>query len=295
MRLRLTLDITRRLYNALLQQRRDAYRLRRKTLTAKEQYAELTATRADDPQLRAVYRESLDAVLRRLDLAFAAFFRRIKAGEKAGYPRFKPALRWQQLQFPHGDRALKFNEEQTRVYVPGVGALRLRKGRRVPVFKRAWLVCKNGRWYACFECERGQQFGPHRQRIVGIDRGVHVLAATSDGRLIANPRPLQRHRRRVERLQRTVARRKRGGRGRRKAVTLLARAHERVANARRDSAHKIARRLVESADIVAIEKLNTRAMTRSAKGTIEQPAATCRRRLPSLERCSMRDLVYCNR
>jgi putative transposase len=99
------LDVTRDLYNALLQQRREAYRLRKITVTAKMQYAEITALRAEDGRLRAVYREAEDAVLHRLDLAMAAFFRRYKRGETAGYPRFKSWRRWQQLEFPHGDRA----------------------------------------------------------------------------------------------------------------------------------------------------------------------------------------------
>ena len=90
------LDVTRDLYNALLQQRRDAYRLRRVTLTPKMQYAEVTALRAEDGRLRAVYREAEDAVLHRLDLAMAAVFRRCKRGEIPGFPRFKGRRRWQQ-------------------------------------------------------------------------------------------------------------------------------------------------------------------------------------------------------
>lgn len=68
------------------------------------------------------------------------------SGEAPGFPRFKPAARWHQLQFPHGGRALRFDPEQRRVSVPGVGAVRLRKGRTVPEeFGRAWIVERNGR------------------------------------------------------------------------------------------------------------------------------------------------------
>jgi putative transposase len=91
--LTVTLDVTRELYNALLQQRRDAYRLHKARVTAKMQYAEITALRAEDERLRAVYRETEDAVLHRLDLAMAAVSRRCKRGEKAGYPRFKSRRR----------------------------------------------------------------------------------------------------------------------------------------------------------------------------------------------------------
>ncbi len=89
------LDVSRQLYNALLQQRRDAYRRNKTRVTSRMQYAELTALRAEDARVAAVYRECQDAVVHRLDLAMEAFFRRCKRGESAGYPRFKPRARWQ--------------------------------------------------------------------------------------------------------------------------------------------------------------------------------------------------------
>src|SRR5579864_6970828 len=113
-RLGFMLVVTRELYNALLDERRYAWTARRLRVTSKMQYAELTALRAEDARIAAVYRECQDAVLHRLDLAFAAFFRRVKNGEAPGYPRFKPASRWHQLEFPHGDRALKLDERQSR-------------------------------------------------------------------------------------------------------------------------------------------------------------------------------------
>ena len=79
------LKTTRELYNALLQQRRDSWTTRRRPFPGKRQYAELTELRAAEPRFAAVYRECEDAVLHRLDPAFAAFFRRLKAGEEAGY------------------------------------------------------------------------------------------------------------------------------------------------------------------------------------------------------------------
>jgi putative transposase len=183
------LRVTRELYNALLQQRRDAWTTRRVTLQTCEQYRQLTELRAEEPRFAAVYRETEDAVLHRLDLAFAAFFRRLKHGESPGYPRFKPAARWNQLEFPHGDRALKLDRAQQRVDIPGVGSVRLRKGRIVPEFGRAFIVTKNGRWYAVFEAHREIASLPKSGESVGIDRGIHVLAALSDGTLIKNVRP----------------------------------------------------------------------------------------------------------
>jgi len=199
------LDVTRDLYNALLQQRRDAYRLRKIKVTAKMRYAEITALRAEDARLRAVYREAEDAVLHRLDLAMTAFFRRCKRGETAGFPRFKSRRRWKQLEFPHGDRALRLDQAQQRVNVPGVGSVKLRKGRQVPAtYGRAWVVGKNGRWYACFECERAVRPLPETNEVIGVDPGVHVLAALSDGRLIANAAVGEKRKAKTVRLQREL-------------------------------------------------------------------------------------------
>ncbi len=281
------LDVTRDLYNALLQQRRDAYRLRKITVTAKMQYAEITALRAEDGRLRGVYREAEDAVLHRLDLAMTAFFRRCKRAETAGYPRFKSWRRWQQLEFQHGGRALRFDQEQQRVSVPGVGAVKLRKGRQVPAtYGRAWVARKNNRWYACFECERAVRPLPATNEVIGVDRGVHVLAALSDGRLIANAAVGEKRKAKIARMQRELealtvrddARRVINGRehSRIKARERLSRAREREANARRDYAHKVARRLVDGADVIALEKLSLRTMTRSAKGTVDRPARNVR-------------------
>ena len=281
-RLRFMLDVTRQLYNALLDERRYAWTARRIVVTTQQQYKEITELRAEDQRIRAVYRECQDAVLHRLDLAFAAFFRRIRSGETPGYPRFKPASRWKQLEFLHGNRALKLlGENQDRLTVPGVGTMRVRKGRPVPAFGRAFVVVKNGRWYATFECSREPQPLPKTGKIIGVDRGVYVLAATSEGELIRNGRFQQRRARITTRLQRELeALTKRDERKRCvnrddpkriAAVRRLARAREREANCRLDALHKKALKLIRSADVIGLEKLDLRAMTRSARGTVEAP------------------------
>jgi putative transposase len=130
----------------LLEQRRDAFRKCGVSLSAKQQYKEITALRKVDNRVRGVYRECLDAALHRLELAYRAFYRRVKQGKTPGFPRFKNFRRWDQLEFPHGNRALLFAAEQSRVRFPGIGWVKNRKGRRVPAYGRAWVVRKNGRW-----------------------------------------------------------------------------------------------------------------------------------------------------
>jgi putative transposase len=143
-------------------------------------------------------------VLHRLDLAFAAFFRRLRHGETPGYPRYRAAARWRQLEFPHGDRALRLNARQDRVRIPMIGTVRLRKGREIPQYGRAFVVERNGRWYAVFECERDPLPLEPTGRAVGLDRGIRALVATSDGELIENPRHAESRRRIVELHQRAL-------------------------------------------------------------------------------------------
>lgn len=280
------LRTTRELYNALLQQRRDAWTTRRVAIGSREQYRQITELRAADARFSTVYRQCEDAVLHRLDLAFAAFFRRLKVGEAPGYPRFKPAARWNQLEFSHDDRALAFDPAQQRVRVPGVGSVRLRKGRTVPEFGRAFVVTKNGRWYAVFEAHRVPTPLVSSGRSVGIDRGIRVLAALSDGTTIENVRAGSKRAARIERHQRALdAVTVKDARGRPlnrrdpvrlAAVRRVARAKEREANARRDWLHKVSRHIVQRFDRIGLEKLRLRSMTRSAKGTPATPGTNVR-------------------
>ncbi len=271
---------TRELYNAMLEQRREYWRRGRRRVT--DQYRQITELRASDPAYAAGYRECQDAVLHRLELAYAAFFRRVKAGETPGAPRFKSARRWNQFEFPHGDRAITFDTAQRRMTIPGVGTVKLRKGRVVPAtFGRVFIVHKNGRWYAVFECHREVEPLPATGRSVGIDRGIRALAALSTGELVENLRPGSRRRVATERCQRELdavtVKDARGrpinGRDRRRkaAVCKLARAKEREANARRDWLHKWSRTIVDRFDVIALEDLRLKNMTRSAKGNAERP------------------------
>jgi putative transposase len=158
----------------------------------------------------------------------------------------------------------------------------------VPPYGRAFVVEKNGRWYCVFECERAVQPLSATGRAVGVDRGVRVLAATSDGELIANPRVAERLHSRVERHQRELVRlsqRDAGGRllnrndpARKASALRLARAKEREANARRDHLHKVALDLVRRNDRIVLERLAIRSMTRSAKGTAEEPGSGVRQK-----------------
>lgn len=211
-----------------------------------------------------------------------ASFRRLERGERPGFPRFKPRSRWRQIEFSHGNRALSFDSEQKRVKIPRVGSVRLRKGRTVAEgFGRAWIVERNDRWYLCLEHEIRPKPKRTTSYAVGIDRGIHVLAAISSGELIKNLAVGEKRKKAVRRLQREVdSRTKKDAAGRClnrddppriASVKRLARAREHEANARRDYAHKKSRQLVTDFDCIGLESLNLNHMTRSARGTKQHP------------------------
>jgi putative transposase len=117
---------------------------------------------------------------------------------------------------------------------------------------------------------------PQSGRVVGLDRGVVAVVATSEGELVSYPGSVGVRRRAVRAAQKKLSGRKRGSRRRDQARQVLARAHERLANARRDFAHKLSRAIVDRYDVIALERLNVRAMTRSARGTVDEPGSGVR-------------------
>ena len=203
------LDVTRELYNALLQERRDAYRLRGVRVTAKEQYAEITALRQPwgriDRRLAAVYREVEDV------RACTASIWRLRHSFDAASAARSPAFR--ALSRRSAGTRSSFRTATARYTSTGGNAASrspalersscAKAVRFRPLRARGWSGAI-GRWYGCFECERAVHPLAPSATIVGIDRGVHVLAALSDGTLIANRGIGERRRAATARLQREL-------------------------------------------------------------------------------------------
>jgi len=206
---------------------------------------------------------SLQQMLRRLDKAFAAFFRRLKAGEAPGFPRFKGHQRFKSVEYRYGDgcKLRKKDNGQKRLYLQHVGEIKLVYHRPIPegaVIRHVVVKRVNDKWYVCLMLklvEKEQKPNP-KGRPIGIDMGLRALLATSEGELIDNPRWLRGSLSRLRVAQRRVARRKKGSQRWRKAVRQVARLHEQIANQRNDYWHKLTRELAERHSLIAIEDLN---------------------------------------
>lgn len=257
------------LYNAALQHRRDMWRDYGVSVSYGDQSAELCALRTEGLLDAGVNFWSQQAVLRRLDLAFVAFFRRCKVGETPGYPRFRSRRRFDTLTWSFAGKAGGCGLTDGRLRLQGVGHVKVRWHRQIPaeaMIKTVSVKRTGDRWYACFSLGNVPAKPlPKAGRNVGVDLGIQTFAALSTGELIAGPRAGREGTKAVRRAQRKVARRKRGSNRRRKAVALLARQREHEANRRRDHAHKTARDLIERFDVIAVEDLNVRGL---AKGML---------------------------
>ena len=266
-----------RLYNAAMQERRDAWRMARKSISFVSQNRELTGVRADDPQWSGEHRRLAVETLRRVERAFAAFFRRVKAGDAPGYPRFKSWRRFRTLDIYSGaDHFVTVSDlgDKATIRIKGLPTIRLRLHRPLPEGQPLNIrITRTPRRVLVSlvypHTDPASSTGTP-ERPVGIDAGVAHRLTLSDGRHI-NRRDLDR--RRLRRLQRRVSRAKRGSAARRRKIAALAREWQRVAERDRGDQHQLSAALVRDFDLIAVEDLQIRNMVRSAAGTVEEPGS----------------------
>jgi putative transposase len=267
-----TLELCRQLYNAALQERREAYKKAKKSLSLHEQKRWLPEIRADLPEYQRVHSQVLQDVLQRVDRAFQGFFRRVRAkGGKAGYPRFKGKGRYDSFTFPQAyATGVKLQEGGKRVLIHGVGSVKVKLHRPLEgQLKTATVKREGDAWYLILICEVEPKPLSPSGEAVGIDLGTnpHFLI-TSEGEKIEAPRYYQKAQNKLARKQRELSRKKRGSNRYDKAKEELARLHRKVARQRLDFHHKVARRLVNRYGTIVHEDLNILGLSRShvAKG-----------------------------
>ncbi len=259
-----TLETCRRWYNQCLAERRDAYQQRGESISVYQQLARVKEYKAANPSAKGIHSHVLQIVVTDLDKAFQAFFRRVKAGETPGFPRFKGRNRFSSVGFKEYGNGFKLDGRRLRL--SGIGRVAARWHRPLEgTIKTARIVRKAGKWYARFVCATDPSPLPPTGRAVGIDVGIASLITTSDGENISHPAWYRVAQRRLRVVQRRVARRTQGGANWRKAVAALAREHERIANRRKDFLHKLAHHLITRYDRIALEDLRITNMVRNRR------------------------------
>lgn len=257
-----TLETCRLFYNSLLEERRDAWQNERRSVGKYEQMRRVKTLKAENLYAKRVCSHTLQVTVSDLDKAFQAFFRRVKAEETPGYPRFKGRDRFKSFGFKEYRNGFKIDGRRLRLF--GIGRVAVRWHRRIEgEIKTLRVKHKAGKWYAYFACEVEPEPLPETGKAVGVDVGIHHLLATSDGQIYENPRWYREGQARLCRIQRKVFRRKKGSNRRRKAVLELQRAHEYISSQRMDYIRKTVLELVRNYDTIAIEDLRINNMVRN--------------------------------
>lgn len=253
------LDRCRELYNAGLQERRDAYRMVGKSISVYDQMSQLPLIKQDRPEYAEIGAQVLQQVLERLDNAFQAFFRRVKAGQKPGYPRFKSRDRYDSFTLKQSCWRLT---ESKRLSITGIGALKIKWSRAIQGDIKTVTIRRDAdQWHVSFSSLMEVPMPePSQKPVVGIDVGLESFATLSTGEQIPNPRYYRKAEVILVKRQQSLSRKKKGSNRRKKAKLLVAKAHRKVRNQRRDFLHKAARQLVDSYGVICVEKLNIRGM-----------------------------------
>jgi putative transposase len=260
-----TLTRCRELYNAALSGRRDAYTYAGKSISYYEQKRDLPEIKA---QIREEYLAShsqvLQDVLLRLDRAMKAFFRRCKAGEEPGFPRFQGRNRYDSFTYPQAGFSLTHDR---RVYLSKIGSIKVKLHRPIQgTIKTATIKHEAGQWYIIFACELDKlEPLPMVTSEVGIDLGVTHFAALSDGTFIEPPRYYRKAQKKLEKLQQALSRKKRGSHRRDKARKAVAKVHRKIRNQRKDFHHKQSTQLVKQHQVIVFERLEMMNLTKRAK------------------------------
>ena len=277
------------LYNAALQERIEAYRKAGKSITYYDQQNVLPEIKAARPEFVELGSHALQQTLRRLDLAFQAFFRRVKAGQTPGFPRFKASARFSGFCYPD-PAGWKLSQQGQRG-----GTLRLGSGKEAMSIRMrgqhrfgadakpndVTILRKNGEWFASVTlrvpesaCARERHDHQHR----GIDFGITDWATLDNGETIENPRWMSNELPRLADLQRQRSRKKKGSLRYIRLSRQTARLYERIGNRRREFLHQETAKLVRACAVIATEELQLKNMSRSAKGTLEKPGRRIRQK-----------------
>lgn len=255
-------------YNWGLSQHRARYESGEKKLSSKQLDKVLREQQANiAPWLSEAPSHVRQSALADLDKAYTNFFRRLKTGEKPGFPKYKSRKNG-----IGSFRVYFVTINDRRIRIPKLGWIRLKERGYIPSGcygdkqARQRIISttiseRAGRWYVAVQVEETIEEPVHAKcHAVGVDFGVSTLATTSDELFFTNPKALKRTERKLRRLQKAVSRKEKGSANRRKAVSKLATAHARVAAIRTHTLHHVSHVLTRKSSIIALENLNVKGM-----------------------------------
>ena len=254
-------------FNHFLTQRQAQYKETGKAPTRFQQEKSLTELKRELPWLKEADSTSLQASIQDLDMAYQNFFRRVKHGEKPGYPRFK-SKRQHRRSYKSKCVGTNIKVLDGAVQLPKLGEVKCRVSRKVEGRVLSATVSQepSGKYFVSICCtDVDIKPLPKTGAAVGIDLGIKDLAITSDGVKYDNLHSYRRNLKKLARLQRQLSRKSKGSRNREKARIQVARLQEHIANQRKDTIHKMTTQLVHNNDVICIEDLSSKNMMRNHK------------------------------
>jgi putative transposase len=264
------LDRCREVYNAALAERKEAYRMAGKSISYFEQKRDLVEIKRDlRPEYAEIASHVLQDVILRVEKAYQSFFRRVKNGEKPGYPRFKGRNWYDSFCYPDaaGWKFAPGDGNRAHLVLSKIGSIPVVFHREMEGKIKMCTIKREGEhWYVVFSCEVAQPEPlPVSYEDVGIDLGITHFAALSTGDMIDNPRHYRHAEKKLKKLQQSLSRKKKGSHRRKKAVKAVAKAHRKVRNQRRDFQHKASRQLVNRYQVIVLEDLQSSNMSKAPK------------------------------
>jgi len=270
------LERARELYNAALAERKEAWRMSGTSISYYEQKHDLVELKDSiRPEYQDIASHVLQDVILRVDRAYQAFFRRVKNGEKPGYPRFKGRNWYDSFTYPdHWGWKLTIDEQKTHgekhkkckasLSLSKIGTVKVILHRAIEGIIKTLTIKREGEhWYAIFSCEAVDKALPVSSQEVGIDLGVTHFAALSDGTFIEHPHYFRKSEKKLAKAQQALSRKKKGSHRRAKAVKRVAMCHRKVRNQRKDFQHKASRKLVNQYQVIVLEDLQVKNLTKA--------------------------------
>lgn len=255
------LDVCRELYNSALQERRDAWKLNKISVNYYSQAAQLPEIKLVREDVAGVSAQVLQSTLRRLSKTFDDFFRRVKNGKKAGFPRFKGKSFFDSFTFPQMKGA--FNLTGNNLRLSKIGKVKVRLHRQIiGKIKTCTIKREVKDWFVIFAVEDEKQPLPKTGKQIGADAGIENFLTLSNGSTIANFKFYESSQKKLRIVQRSIARRKKASNRQRKAVLHLRRIHQKIKNQRNNFGRRVSAWLVRNFDFIVIEDLNLIGMTK---------------------------------
>lgn len=249
------LEICRWVYNKVLGTRKDAYEKDGVSLNYYDTKKLLPEWKKVEPKFKLVHSMVLQDIVLRVDLAYRAFFRRVKAGEEPGFPRFKGKGRYDSMTYPQYENGVSL--DGNKLNLSKLGAIKVELHRELCGTPKIVTIRKsaNGKWFVTFACEGEKQPLPEEPKRIGVDVGTQTFATLSNGEKIKNPRFFRREQDALAKAQRKLSKQPKGTPESAKSRKIVGRIYERIANRRSDFAHKFSRQLVNTYGVIVFEKL----------------------------------------